>query len=253
MTQNHHNSSNQSLGSHNELLSAEGMMQHLNGKTSQNELVMNDKKLLNKQLNDRSIRSGKGAVLTFFDHWTKAGMAFKTNSNTHAVESAKPASLFRVDSSLINVASSLTVSKTVKLEARRQAIKEITIDLDPEIAWQIDSAKARVANSLRPYFLEKEKQEKKDLLIKIESSQMKFESERERMELLEQTKDNLREIASAMRQSRPQYTKALKSLAGFADMIMATSSKIKDSEIQDAVFEDCICFLEEMMDPVETS
>lgn len=236
-------------------MNTKDMMRVIDGKSIEHSDISEQSmkgKLMAHDENISSRRSSSESVLRFIDHWSMSKGALRDGSSI-SMDEAKPSNLFHADNKLINIASSLSVSKIVKLEARRKAIQEITIDLDKEIKQEIDDAKSRVANSLRPYFLEKEKQEKKDLLIKIESSQIRFQSEKERMELLEQTKDSLREIAGQMRQARPQYTKALKSLAGFASLIIRKSKMVEDMEVKEAFLEDSICFLEEMMDPVETS
>ena len=221
--------------------------------------LIDDKNIVIQSMNLKSLKGSgsNGKVLSFIDHWPKNGIAagqIRTASEPAVVtESVKPISLFKADSALINVASSLTVSKMSQLKAPESEIDKKISELDDKIKETINLAKEEVEKSIKPYILEQAKQEQKELLIKIESSQLKFNSEKERMELLEATKESIREIATQSRNQKPQYTRALKSLRDLVSVTVKCTKLIDDNDLKEFVMEDCLFFVEDMMDPVETS
>lgn len=192
----------------------------------------------------RSNGQGKQIVFSFFGEWTRA----KSDISSSHILHSKPKALWHAENALINVASSLTVARITKLDNGSKSAKQ-----EDSLDQILEEARAEAKEDIRPYLLEKEKQNLKELLIKIESNQLKFESEKERFETLEDTKESLRNIALDMRKARPQYTRALKSLRNCAKTIVKTLEQIEDIDARKLIAESSVTFLHEMMEPVETS
>lgn len=219
---------------------------------SLNETNVSVEKAISSQEETKPQRSRQD-VHSFFGEWTRSNSSHElVNTQTarqielhpSAPDSVKPKALWQADTALISVASSLTVAKAPRVDAG-QTVGE----------WSriVEEARELVCKDIRPYILEKEKQQHKELLIKLESNQIHFASEKERFELLESTKESLRGVAQEMRKARPQYTRALKSLKHFADKVIEASRTQEDAAIRAMLLDGSVTFLEEMMNPVETS
>lgn len=256
MTQIHPNTSNRNLNMAN-VFSRSMQMDKMINETSVRDgsSCVDNKNIIAQSMTMKSIKGtgSNGKVLSFIDHWPKGDLSQMKSQPILIEESVKPISLFKADAALINVAKSLTVSKMSQLKTPQSDIDEKYFEIDDEIRSIIESSKVTVEKAIKPYILEQAKQEQKELLIKIESSQLKFDSEKERMELLEATKESIREIASQSRNQRPQYTKALKSLRDMAGTAVKCSKEIDAKEMKEFMLEDALFFIEDMMDPVETS
>ncbi|MCA9814826.1 MAG: hypothetical protein KC652_06885 [Cyanobacteria bacterium HKST-UBA01] len=188
-------------------------------------------------------QDGKAVVFSFFGEWARTKLDRNAVHDLRGeMHPSKPSALWQADSALINLAGSLSVSRISALE--------IPIS---EHSSRIEEARDTVVRDIRPYIIEKEKQEQKELLVKLESNQIRFASEKERFELLEATKERLRALAPESRQARPQYTRALKSLRNFCQVIIESMESAEEIVMKDLILNGSISFVETMMEPVETS